>query len=521
MNSLKLFFQFYRCCSSECNGFGGMLFGWDIGAIGGILKIDNFKEDYNIDEETNVDLSQNIVSTLQAGCFAACLVTTWFTDRWGRRWCLIVAGLVTIVGVVMQAASSGNLGAMYAGRFFAGLGVGAASMLTPLYVSECAPRAIRGALTSFYQLFIVTGIMIAFWINYGAVQHIKNDAVYIVPLILQLVPAIFLVVGMFFSPESPRWCAKNDHWERAKTILVSITDLPVDHAYLQSELQDMAQQLELERRLVGDANFFTLWKEMWTIPGNRKRAVISILLMVCQQMTGVNAINYYAPQIFSNMGLDGTSSSLFATGIYGIVKVVSCMIFLTFAADSLGRRRSLLWTSAAQAISMFIVGIYGRTNPPQEGEPVPPFGYVAMVCIFLFAAFFQFGWGPVCWIYISEIPTARLRALNVALGAATQWFFNFIMARTVLTMMDTMGEAGYGTFFLFASFCVVMGIFTWFFIPETKGLSLEKMDELFGVVDMSEKKELNDPEAGRAGGSDKGGDVSKTHSHEATVEKKE
>lgn len=132
----------------------------------------------------------------------------------------------------------------------------------------------------------------------------------------------------------------------------------------------MASQLEHERLLTGDATAATLWREMVTIPGNRKRAIISILLMICQQMTGVNAVNYYAPQIFQSLGMTGTKVSLFATGVYGIVKVVGCALFLTFAADSLGRRRSLLWTSVAQAVTMFIIGIYGRVEPPVAGQAV-------------------------------------------------------------------------------------------------------------------------------------------------------
>lgn len=245
----------------------------------------------------------------------------------------------------------------------------------------------------------------------------------------------------------------------------------------------MREQLDLERRMVGGAGFWDLQREMWTIRGNRNRALISIGLMVCQQMTGTNAINYYAPQIFTNLGLSKTESGLFATGIYGIVKIVACSAFLLLAADSLGRRKSLLWTSIAQGLSMYYIGIYVRVAPPKLGEAVPPAGYVAIVMIFLFAAFFQFGWGPVCWIYVAEIPSARLRALNVAMAAATQWLFNFVVARATPNMMVSVGRAGYGTYFIYGSFCFAMFFFTWFFVPETKGMSLEKMDEIFGVID--------------------------------------
>lgn len=178
--------------------------------------------------------------------------------------------------------------------------------------------------------------------------------------------------------------------------------------------------------------------------------------------------------------------------------MTTCSIFLLFVADTLGRRKSLLWTSIAQGAAMFYVGFYVRFDPPKPiiaGLPppgIPPAGYVAIVMIFLFASFFQFGWGPVCWIYVSEIPTARLRATNVALAAATQWLFNFVVARATPNMMATVGASGYGTYFIYGSFCFSMFFFTWFFVPETKGVSLEKMDEIFGVVDTK----ISDSESG-------------------------
>ncbi|PQE13945.1 general substrate transporter protein [Rutstroemia sp. NJR-2017a BBW] len=220
---------------------------------------------------------------------------------------------------------------LYIGRLVSGLGVGAASMLTPLYVSENAPRAIRGALTGMYQLFIATGTMLSFWVNYGAILHLKGDTVWVaylhecvednaslthsqpVPLACQMIPAIFLFVGIAMCNESPRWLARQDNWEKATAILSKVSNhpklksiltsesLPSDHPYIRMEIE--------ERRLIGGAGFVDLMKEMWLVAGNRKRALISIGLMICQQMTGTNAINYYAPKIFLNLGIDVWSNS--------------------------------------------------------------------------------------------------------------------------------------------------------------------------------------------------------------------
>jgi len=486
----------YALACSAC--FGGMLFGMDSGIIGGVLTMDTFKNTYGLAGLVGVplaDLQANIVTTLQCGCFVGALGTGFIADKIGRRYNLILAAVMAILGTIMQAAASGEIAAIFVGRFIAGLGVGAASMVTPLYISENAPRAIRGALTGIYQLFITAGIMLAFWINYGSNEHIKGDAQYVIPLIMQALPAVLLFGSMWFCNESPRWLARQDRWEEASRILSLVRGLPATHPYVAGELTEIRDQLDHERSLIGDAGFKDLMREMWTIPGNRKRALISVGLMICQQMTGTNAINYYAPQIFKNLGLSGTSVGLFATGIYGVIKMLMCGLFLIFAADSLGRRKSLLWTSIAMGLSMMYVGLFVRITPPQKDEPVTGPGYVALVCVYLFASFFQWGWGPVCWIYVSEIPTARLRGLNVSLAAATQWLFNLVIARAVPNMLTTMGEGGYGAFIAFSCFCFSMFVFVWFLVPETKGMALEAMDELFGAAERGPKS-MDDEENG-------------------------
>ncbi|KAK4500602.1 hypothetical protein PRZ48_008791 [Zasmidium cellare] len=410
---------FLLACAS-C--FGGTLFGMDIGIIGGVITLPTFENAFGYSKLGKADakladanLSANIVSVMQCGAFLGALVANPCSDKWGRKPGLLGAAILAALGGMMQAASSGNLGCLYAGRFVEGLGLGAATMLTPTYISENAPRATRGMLVGLYQLFETMG----------------------------------------------------------------------------SSMLEMQRQLEEELNSVnGGKGFWPIVKEMWTVPSNRKRAILSIVLMICQQMTGTNAINYYAPTIFTNLGITGTSNSLFATGIYGIVKMVACGLFLIFLADTLGRRWSFVWTGTAMAIAMFYLRFYVRFDPPVTGAPVSAAGYVALVMVYLFAAFFQFGWGPVCWIYVSEIPTSRLRGLNVSLAAATQWLFNLVVARATPVMLVTVGDHGYGTYFIFGSFCVCMVAIAWFFVPETKGISLERMDELFGGVDFGDIEDV-------------------------------
>lgn len=221
-----------------------------------------------------------------------------------------------------------------------------------------------------------------------------------------------------------------------------------------------------------------------------------------------------APQIFATLGVEGTENELFATGIYGLVKLIAVLVFLIFVADSLGRRKSLLWTGIGQALTMLYVGVFVAVAKPQdqEGGQVTPAGYVALVCVFLFACMFQFGWGPCCWIYVSEIATTRLRATNVSFAAATQWIFNFVVSRAVPPMLETMGTGGFGTYVFFCGWCLVMTAFVWFFIPETKGLSLEAMNHLFGFQEDIQNKRIDTESASVKNELQNGGESQAQHS---------
>ncbi|EQB51123.1 hypothetical protein CGLO_09368 [Colletotrichum gloeosporioides Cg-14] len=481
----------YALACSAC--FGGLIFGIDTGVIGGVLRMEQFRQLYDLVEKTDLErsnLSANIVSTLQAGCFVGALLAAQAADRFGRRPVLIwAAGGISVIGVILQAAASGHLAAIALknmNRFVSGFGTGFASMVNPLYVAENAPRAIRGGLTGIYQLFIVFGIFLAYWINYGCIQHVTGTARYMIPLVIQGVPPVLLMISMFLCNESPRHLAKQDKWEEAINVLSRIRALPPDHPYVAAEFADIKSSIEDENAILDGMSFMSLQKEMWLVPANRKRAIISILLMFFQQMTD-------APQIFATLGVEGTENELFATGIYGLVKLIAVLVFLIFVADSLGRRKSLLWTGIGQALTMLYVGVFVAVAKPQdqEGGQVTPAGYVALVCVFLFACMFQFGWGPCCWIYVSEIATTRLRATNVSFAAATQWLFNFVVSRAVPPMLETMGTGGFGTYIFFCGWCLVMTAFVWFFVPETKGLSLEAMNHLFGFQEDIQNKRID------------------------------
>ncbi|PNY28137.1 Quinate permease, partial [Tolypocladium capitatum] len=331
----------WRVFALVCSAcFGGMLFGWDTGAIGGVLAMTPAQKTFGtLDQPKDVkaNLDQNIVSTLQAGCFAACLAISWLADKYGRRPCLVATGALTTVGVVLQAASAANgtLAAMYVGRFVAGLGVGAASTLTPFRRGDKGGRdvsaltLIDSILPAVHRLRHHGGLLVRrrpvvagddfvsahavssclLRVNYGCLLHVPAPAVYVVPLALQALPALYAhnsrltsrlarvgVPERMTGSEPPAFssdCEGNlmiQTWECKHEPRANSHRLPADSEYVSSEIQEMADQLEIERRLTGDATAKALLKEMFMVPGNRNRAIISIVLMICQQMTGVNAI---------------------------------------------------------------------------------------------------------------------------------------------------------------------------------------------------------------------------------------
>ena len=279
-------------------------------------------------------------------------------------------------------------------------------------------------------------------------------------------------------PESPRWLAKKDRWEDAQRVLTSIRKLPADHEYILAELGDIRQQCE-ERsttRLTKKQSFKKLFEH-----GTRNRLAIGLLLMACQNLTGVNILTYYSPRIFETLGITGTNTKLFATGFYGVAKTLGMIFFSLYLVEKVGRRNGLIWGAFIGSLPMWYIGGYVLQADPagaaargvvtRDGA-----GYFAMVCVYLYGFIYCATWQGITWVYCSEIFPLDIRMLCVAITTADQWLWSFVVARTTPYMITSMG---YSLYFLFGAFMVMMGFWAFFFIPETKGLTLEDMDALF------------------------------------------
>ncbi|KAK2589624.1 hypothetical protein QQS21_012695 [Conoideocrella luteorostrata] len=457
--------------------------GYDTSVIGGTMALDSFKRDFvlaNVSGKYRDTLQGNVVSTFQAGCFFGSLLTFPLAERIGRKRAIFVAALVFIVGGVLMTASHGKIAMLIAGRAVAGLGIGASSLIVPVYIAETSPPSIRGRLIGIFEIASQGGGMLGFWINYACDRTIspKLAAQWVVPLSLQLVPGALLCAGMLFCPESPRWLARQDRWDDAEKVLVHLRALPLGHQYVRDELSEIRQQVEeLSANRMTYADMFKRLVQK----GVRNRISIGLLLMACQNLTGVNIITYYSPRIFETLGINGTSTKLFATGFYGIAKTVGMVIFSVWLVEKVGRRNGLIWGAFVGSVPMWYIGAYVMKADPAKVAAAgnmnrDGWGYLAMVCVYLYGAIYCATWQGITWVYCSEIFPIDIRMLCTAITTADQWFWSFLISRTTPYMITSLG---YGTYMFFGALMVLMGFWALFFIPETKGLTLEDMDRLF------------------------------------------
>ncbi|KAF5252263.1 hypothetical protein FANTH_2819 [Fusarium anthophilum] len=457
--------------------------GYDTSVIGGTMALTSFMRDFGLDlvEKTQRDTIQgNIVSTFQAGCFFGALFTFPIAEKWGRRKTIMGAALVFLLGGALMTAANGNLNMIYGGRAVAGLGLGASSLTVPVYISETAPPSIRGRLVGIFEIASQGGGMLGFWINYATDRTIdvNTKTQWIVPLAVQLLPGLGLALGMFWCPESPRWLARGDHFEAAEKILAQIRGLPAEHEYVRREMGDIRAQVE--ERSTNKMSKKQQFKKLFQ-KGVRNRMGIGMALMFLQSFTGVNIITYYAPRIFESLGIPGTSLKLFSTGFYGISKTLGMVLFTFWVVEKVGRRKGLIWGAALGCIPMWYIGGYVMQADPAAAAAAgvvnrDGWGYLAIVCVYINAIIICATWQGITWTYASEIFPLDIRMLCVAITTADTWLGSFIIARSTPYMIS---DLGYGAYFFFSSILVCMGIWATFFVPETKGITLEDMDALF------------------------------------------
>ncbi|EMC95376.1 hypothetical protein BAUCODRAFT_72583 [Baudoinia panamericana UAMH 10762] len=463
---------------------GSLLFGYDTGVMGSVLSLNSFKKDFGLPlgstgfaSAKNAEISSNVVSLLTAGCFFGAIAASFINEQFGRKPTLMAFCSIFLVGAAIQTGAHTQIGLIYGGRVIAGLGVGGMSAVMSVFVSENAPARQRGRIAGLFQEFLVIGSTFAYWLDYGVALHIKpSTKQWRIPVGVQLIPGGLMLIGLFFLKESPRWLTKKGKHQAAANSLAWSRCATIESPEVLEELAEIRASIEEEM----NATEGLTWKECLQ-PSSRRRFLLAFVIMMCQQFSGTNSIGYYAPQIFQTVGVSKTNASLFATGVYGTVKIIATGIFLLVGIDQAGRKKSLMAGALWMSAMMFIIGAVLATHPPNTKIPGVSHASIAMVVmIYLYVIGYSASWGPVPWVFVSEIFPTRLRAYGVGLAATTQWLFNFVITKiTPIAVADI----GWRTFLMFAIFCLANFFFVFFFVPETKRMTLEEIDILFGNVD--------------------------------------
>lgn len=475
----------YTCAAIA--SFASCMIGYDSAFIGTTLALPSFTKEFDFASYTPGALAllqANIVSVYQAGAFFGSLFAFATSYFLGRRKSLIAFSVVFIIGAAIMLAADGQrrgIAPIIAGRVLAGIGVGGASNMVPIYISELSPPAVRGRLVGIYELGWQIGGLVGFWINYGVnTTMAPTRSQWLIPFAVQLIPAGLLFFGSFWIPESPRWLFSNGKREEAMKVLCWMRNLEPTDRYIIEEVSYIDADLERYTREVGKG----FWKPFLSLkqPKVQWRFFLGGMLFLWQNGSGINAINYYSPTVFKSIGITGTNTGFLTTGIFGVVKMVLTIIWLLWLVDLVGRRRMLFIGATGGSLCMWFIGAYikiagtGSTN--EEDAKLTPGGIAAIFFFYLWTAFYTPSWNGTPWVINSEMFDQNTRSLGQASAAASNWFWNFIISRFTPQMFL---EMEYGVYFFFASLMLLSIVFIYFFIPETKSIPLEAMDRLFEI----------------------------------------
>ncbi|KAF9043823.1 quinate permease [Hymenopellis radicata] len=460
--------------------WGAMLYGYDSAFIGGTITLASFQREFGITTANAAAISANVVSGYQAGAFFGALFAFPFCERYGRRLSMLLAAFFFTVGACLHLVPDAKRGlaALYVGRVVAGLGVGAVSLTVPIYIAEISPPAIRGRLVGLYEMLLQIGGLVGFWINYAVNETVPSSKKqWMIPMAIQVIPGGLLLIAGGLLIESPRWLRSKGRIEQADKNLSILRNLEASHPYLVEENRMTDAQLAAEAEKTHGGSITARLREIF-LPGIRNRLFLCFMLFLFQNGTGINAINYYSPTVFKSIGITGTSTGLFTTGIFGIVKNIATLIWLLFLIDRFGRRPLLLWGAVIAGLCMIYVGGYIAIGKPGQNTSgnITSGGISAVAFIYIWTAAYGPTWNGTPWVVASEVFPQHVRTLTQALLAASQWIWQFAIARATPYMFEDMG---YGTYLFFGLLTLVGAVYVYFMMPETAKIPIEEMDAIF------------------------------------------
>jgi sugar porter (SP) family MFS transporter len=432
--------------ATAISALGGLLFGYDVGVISGAILF--IKQEFSL----SPTMEEIVVSSVLLGSLAGAAIGGALADRLGRRKLLIVTAIVFGCGALGAALAPGTAW-LIAARLVAGVAIGIASFVAPLYISEIAPVTIRGKLVSINQVALTSGIVISYLIDYA----FAGSQAWRWMFALAVVPAAAFGIGLIFIPNSPRWLIARGHTDQAKAVLQKIRSPD----QVEGELNQIQESVGQQKGS---------WSELLS-PVLRSAMIVGVGLAIAQQITGINTVIYYAPTILKFAGLSSAPAAILASVGVGIVNVVFTLIAMQLI-DRVGRRPLLLVSLAGMAVSLFVLGL--AFSLPQFAGSL---GWIAVGSLMAYVGSFAVGLGPVFWLILSEIYPLSIRGRAMSIGTIANWSANLIVALSFLTLTQVLGKPA--TFWLYGIVTIGAWLFAFFLVPETKGKTLEQIEAHF------------------------------------------
>lgn len=440
----------YQC--TLVAAIGGLLFGYDTAVVAGAIGF--IEEKYKLSPA----MTGWAASCALVGCMIGAMVAGGLSDKLGRRKVLMISAwafAISSLGILIPL----DLSSFIIFRMIGGIGIGIASILSPMYISEIAPANIRGRLISIYQLGIVIGILLIYFVNAaiaGLHDHSWNvESGWRWMFGSGLLPSLFFIILLLRAPESPRWLAAQNNWAAAEDILRKVNG----DAKASEEMDAIRQSLNQKQGTTGEL----------LRPGLRIALIIGIFLSIFSQVTGINVIMYYAPEIFKATG-DGSSSALTQTVWVGAINTLMTLVAIRYV-DQLGRKKLLLIGAAGMAICLALVGMafYQQATG----------GYWVLAGILLYISFFAISLGPLTFVVVAEIFPNHIRGRAMGIAIFFLWLSVYIVSQTFPMLLKAIGSAY--TFWIYMVMSVLAFLFIWRMVPETKGKSLEEIQDMWKV----------------------------------------
>lgn len=475
----------YALACAALASMTSILLGYDIGVMSGAAIF--IKEDLRV-SDVQIEILLGIINVY---CLIGSCLAGRTSDWIGRRYTIIFASAIFFLGALLMGFAT-NYAFLMVGRFVAGIGIGYALMIAPVYTAEVSPATQRGFLTSFPEVFINTGILLGYVSNY-AFSHFSLHLGWRLMLGIGALPSVVLALGVIGMPESPRWLVLQGRLGEARKVLIKTS---TSEEQAESRLQSIKEAAGISFKGATKSDDVVavpvpdhqrhgegVWRDLLLkpTPSVRRILIAGLLIHFFQQSSGIDAVVLYSPRVFQSTGIHDKNKLLLATIGVGFSKTIFILVS-TFLLDRVGRRPLLLTSVGGMIVSLLGLGL-GLTLSDHQNHTTGsgPAIILSIVSILSFVATFSIGLGPITWVYSSEIFPLRLRAQGVSMGVAINRLTSGLISMTFLSLSKAITFGG--SFFMFAGVAFVSFLFFYIFLPETRGADLEKVEKLFGKDD--------------------------------------